>query len=244
MKKEDLLKENYKSENLIIRSEKTYHFDPRGDYNMRNGYQIYEIEDKLTDEEKLEIIDSHTDRLGTYVLNLIDKYIEDKNNGTIRTANWGNLHMGSLKSWIKKNDKREVMTRYMTSAYGRYNLFGTWYRMTKNVPVTEFGYKMLYDGEPIVRSWFHNLLNMLKKEEDTYFLEHDESEVLKTEIRSLIDKVSRIHYISVDLDSMSKDKLEELRNILKLTVDVVETNLKAIDNVYRKGDSSDIEANV
>lgn len=244
MKKENLLKKNYKIEKLIVRSERTRHFNPCGDYNMRNGYQIYEIEDKLTDEEKLEIIDSHTDGLGTYILNLIDKYIEDKDNGTIRRASWGSLHMGSLKSWIKKNDKREVMTRYMTSAYGRYNLFGTWYRMTKEVPNTEFGYKMLYDGEPIVRNWFHNLLNELKKEEDKYFLEHDDSEVLKTEIRSLIGKASSIHYISADLDNMSKDRLEELRNILKLTVEIAETNLKMIDNVYGKGDKSDIEVDV
>lgn len=140
------------------------------------GDYIYKME-SLPREEKIKFIDEYYEKNGnkgacTYMLNLINKYLEEKDN--LPKDNWGYVKTISLKAWLKRNDPWKIVDdHYHYGSYyfanREYSNFATltprptW---SSNVPY--------YDEEgKIVDLWFHDVLNILYYEEERYFFDHD-----------------------------------------------------------------------
>lgn len=153
-----------------------------------NGNFIYEMESKFSTEEKIKFIDENYELRGhknacTYMLNLINKYLVEKDN--LPKDTYGYVKTVSLKAWLKKNDFWKVVDdRYHYGSYcfamREYSNFATltprptW---TSNTPY--------YNQEgKIVDLWFHDVLEILYHEEMKYFNDHN-SLILK--IRKIVD---------------------------------------------------------
>ena len=126
------------------------------------------------------------------------------------------------------------MSKVLMHNYGTYHFLGQSYKMSATVPYTEFGYEPLYFNEPIVRSWFHNLLTKLYKEEDKYFHETDETEVLKSDVRKLISKFDSISPLDIDVNYMSNDELMNIKDILIKMYEQDKDILESLNSMYKK----------
>lgn len=146
--------------------------------NFRNGSPVYYLENELSREEKIELINKFTDNSATYMLNIIDKFIEDYNNGNLKRSSYSSIHKRSLKSWLNKNDDRKYVSDYSQSYYA----FGYEYRLNINSKIANGSYNC-YREEDIVNDWFHGLLTELVKIERKYFVENDDKEVKITELK-------------------------------------------------------------
>lgn len=160
------------------------------EYNIRKE-TVFTIEDQLSEEDKLHIIDYHTDGLGTYMLDLIDKYWECRENGELKLDTWGSIDGRSLRGFIRKYDTRKELRTY--KSYPTYYMFHTEFRLNKDhmTPATEYGHKMLYDGKNVINQWFHDLLGQLYKEEKEYFKENDPVQIKYNKIIELVDEIGR-----------------------------------------------------
>ena len=232
MKKEDLMKENYKISNYIIMNSQK-HIERFGSGYRSNEFVVYDVENELSDDEKLEIIDSLYNGIGTYMLNLIKKYLQDKEQGVIKTTKYGySLNVGSVRAWIKRNDTKGIMCNaYTHYSHGRYYLFGNEHRMSLDTS-PDCGYKYLYDGEPIVRQWFHDMLRLMDKDEKDYFRKTDSVEILKSEIKEHFDNFSHIYWTNIDLNKLNKEQLENIKNMLSSAYDSVYNTLESINKEY------------
>lgn len=169
----------YKTEDLKLYHEKYV------DYNDDTSY-IYSWESEFSTEEKIKFIDENYELKGhkgmaTYMLNLINKYLEEKEN--LPKDSWGNIKIVSLKAWLKKNDPCKIVDdHYHYGSYDfakrEYSDFGTltprptW---SSNVPY------YMEEGK-IVDLWFHDVLNILYFKERTY---HDDNDPLILKIRKI-----------------------------------------------------------
>lgn len=147
--------------------------------NFRNGSPIYYLENELNEDEKLNLIDKFTNNSGTYMLTLINKFIEDYKSGTIKQSGYKSVHKGSLKSWLNKNDDRKYISDYSKS----YRAFGNEYRLNENSKIAN-GYYDCHKEENIVNDWFHNLLIELVSIEEKYYLKNDIREVKINKLKS------------------------------------------------------------
>lgn len=232
MKKKDLMNESYDISKYIVMNEsKTKQYAGSDSVYRDHTFDVYDIEKQLTDEEKLQVIDSRTNGLGTYILNLIKKYNEARVDGTIRKVSYGSLHKRSLQSWIDKNDPRKVMCAVITKGYGQYRLFRQQYRMTLDTPETEFGYKLPYDSEPVVRNWFHNMLIEIENEEVSHYKAHNDVEILKTSIRKRLEAFNGVRWVHIDVDTLSKEKLELIEYMLSNCESIVNSSLEHVENI-------------
>lgn len=185
--KNELLKENYEVKNMLVKglSSKIKCFDFH--YNISKE-KVYDIEYELSEPEKLEIVDSHTDGLGTYLLNIIIDYKAAKEEGVIKSTTYGSLHRGSVTSWIKKHDFRKALYQGYPESYPTYYIFGNKFRMELTTPHTEFGYKMTWDGDSVINQWFHILLKLLENGEEEYYKENDKDQINLTKLGKLVEK--------------------------------------------------------
>lgn len=137
-----------------------------GTCSRSKEYKIYEIEDKLSLEEKIAFINELEDGIASYLLDLFKKW--EKEQVSLKKDSYGNVKTVSKKAWIKRNDtKGKIDAKY---DIGKYYLFGTKYpTMTTVCPKTEWGYEMIYTGINVVHQWFHNLCDKLCGEELKYF---------------------------------------------------------------------------
>lgn len=71
--------------------------------------KIYNAENKLTRQEKIDFLDSMNDGLTSYILNLADKLKEDKENGVIKKDTYGEMKAISYIAWINRNDTRNCI---------------------------------------------------------------------------------------------------------------------------------------
>lgn len=153
-----------------------------------NSNFIYKMENEFSTEEKIKFIDENYELRGhkdacTYMLNLINKYLVEKDN--LPKDTYGYVKTVSLKAWLKKNDPWKVVDdHYHYGSYyfakREYSNFGTltpipaW---TSNTPY--------YNQEgKIVDLWFHDVLEILYYEEMKYFNDHDP---LILKIRKIVD---------------------------------------------------------
>lgn len=196
------LTNNYKVENLFIKSMKRVEISLS---NYSHNYDNkYEIEDQLSEEEKLKIFDYHKDGLGSYLLEKIRLYNEDCSNGTIKKSKNGRFIKSSLNKWLRENDPRNALCLTFEHHYITYYLNGNEFRMTEMTPRTTFiSHEMLWDEKPVINQWFHLLLEELEELEDIYYKEHDLDQINKQQLKSLLLKY---HYL---LDQQLVDNMYE-----------------------------------
>lgn len=151
---------------------------------MSNGLSVYEIEDRLSEEEKLAFIDEMKEGLGTYVFNLLKKWEAEKDT---LPHKWGNPKTVSKKAWIKRNDPHGVIN--IDYSLGTYYLFKTKFLQLSTIcSSTEYGYSLEYTGKSVVHQWFHDLCKELYYQEKKYFEDHDTKEVKLAQVRKLGDR--------------------------------------------------------
>jgi len=176
---------NYKVEDLRF-----YNMNASNKYvsNARNTdgkFKIFEIEKQLNEEEKIKFIDNLKDGIASYMLNILQKWEAEKD--SLPKDNWDNVKTVSHKAWIKRNDERKIID--INYKVGRYYVFGTDFKIMSVIcPSTEYSYQMAYTGENIVNQWFHDLCNLLYKEEQKYFQEHDIFEIKLSKLKELGNK--------------------------------------------------------
>ena len=68
--------------------------------------KIYDCEHKILRDDKIAFVDSMQDGVLSYLLFLIEKFNEDKEN--MPKDSWGHVKTVSLKAWIKKNDNKNT----------------------------------------------------------------------------------------------------------------------------------------
>lgn len=185
----ELMKENYEISNLFVSKLERYQWEPlSGDYNLK-VYDIFKVEDELDENTKLAILDSHTDGLGTYMLETIKQYKEDRENGTIKRDSYGGLHRGSSNAWTKKHNTRQNIWVGYPENYPIYRMFESTYRLDEITPSSKYGYKYLYSEKSIINQWFHDLLLHLLKEETTYFKQTDEHMIKLKELKEMAQQL-------------------------------------------------------
>ena len=69
-----------------------------------NNEKIYNDENELSREEKIEFLDKMNDDKISYMLKLADKFQEDKDK--LSKDEYGFYKNASLREWLKKNDYR------------------------------------------------------------------------------------------------------------------------------------------
>ena len=69
--------------------------------------KIYNCEHDITREDKITFVDKIQDNKLSYILALSEKFEKDKED--VPTDNWGDVKTVSLKAWIKRNDKRNLI---------------------------------------------------------------------------------------------------------------------------------------
>lgn len=140
--------------------------------------KIYDCERELSREDKIAFVDSLTDGKLTYLLELVDKFKNEKDQ--LPKDKWGSIKTVSLKAWIRRNDtKYDAHIFDDDYRYGKYRVFGMDRYITSDYP----GSYDTYDD--LVDEVFHRQLKECEKLEYNYFLKHDEYSILK---RKFIDK--------------------------------------------------------
>jgi len=165
--------------------------------HKRDRLTVYEIESKLSEEEKIAFIDELKDGVATYMVNLIQKWNDEKD--TLKKENSGRPKKTSHKAWVNRSDSRPIMSRY---DIGRYKLFGTDFsELSFTCPISKYGYSLEYSGKSVVHQWFHDLCHELEIEEQRHFHENDHQQVKLTKVREYAER------FSMDFDN------EEIREI-------------------------------
>lgn len=145
-------------------------------YGSRYKVTIYACEDSVSREDKIAFVDSMQDGKLGYLLSLIEKFNEDKDNLPKKETMFGEpeVKTTSLKAWIKRND-----TKYPQNViddwfkYGKYNILGC----ERNIQSNRKGDYDYY--EDLVDEVFRRQLMKCEEEEQKYFHEHDEYSILK-----------------------------------------------------------------
>ena len=164
----------YNIEELKLYKERENAFD-----YQKKPYYIYDMEKNLSKEEKIEFIDTYYEKngmggLATYMLNLMNKYNKEKD--TLMKDECGDVKFVATSEWLRENDTLNKVDQ--TYWYGHYFLCGREYLdFSSNAPTSLRTDNMPYanqDGK-IVDQWFHDLLDVLYREEVGYYEEHDPS---------------------------------------------------------------------
>ena len=138
-----------------------------------NSELIYDCEYKTSREDKIAFVDKIQDNKLIYILALSEKFEKDKED--MPTDNWGDVKTVSLKAWIKRNDKRNLIDN--SYQYGSIRFMGG-----RNIQY--INRKGAYDTyEDYVDEVFHRQLKECENLEHKYFLEHDEYSILKQKFR-------------------------------------------------------------
>ena len=143
---------------------------------------VFKCESELPREEKIALVDERYDGKLSYILGLVDKFNAEKDG--LPKDSWGNIKTISLKAWINRNDTKYGKSDYHRMIdswynYGRVSFIGCDRWITLNMC------KSYYDThENYVDEIFHRMLYFLKDEEEKYFKEHDEYEILKSKFRN------------------------------------------------------------
>lgn len=139
--------------------------------------RIYDCENQLTKEEKIEFVDKLNNGKLSYILSLIEKFNIDKN--SMKKDDWGNIKTNSLKAWVKKNDTKYDRPIIDNSyKYGKYYILGC----ERYIYSNNKGSYDLYDD--LVDEVFHRQLKECELQEKKYFKEHDEYSILKSRLEN------------------------------------------------------------
>ncbi len=153
-----------------------------------NNEKIYNAENKLSREEKIEFLDKMNDDKISYMLKLADKFQEDKDK--LSKDEYGYYKDASLRAWLKKNDYREIVDTSKTlrgvgsiTLVG-YGSFGCGRRNIQNINL------QARDDchKDFVDELFHRQLKECEKQEKQYFNEHDEYKILSRKVSDYMYK--------------------------------------------------------
>lgn len=212
----------YKKEDLVF-------------YNMGSNIsvdneKVYDIEHKLSIDEKIAFIDEVENNIATYLYNIFIKWEAEKDSlskdklGTIKTV--------SKKAWIKKNDPRKIID--IDYKYGSYYLFGTKYKVMSTIcPTSEYNYKFLYTGDNIVHQWYHDLCTKLKNEETKYFKEIDPFNIKLSKVREYGGRYNILFNNKKINDIVWNDKIDVTDEELDIIIDAYEKIEKYIDSITK-----------
>lgn len=138
--------------------------------------KIFDCESETSREDKIAFVDSMTDGKLSYLLSLIEKFDGEKE--SLPKDGYGNVKTVSLKSWIKRNDKKyesPIIDDWFQ--YGKYSIL----RLERYI---QSSLKGRYDTyEDLVDECFHRQLLVCKMEEKKYFEEHDEYSILINKVK-------------------------------------------------------------
>ena len=178
---ESLKEGKHNPENLTFLNMKKYGIYKNNPY-MSNGLEIFAIEKEISLEDKIKIIDIFDNNIATYMLNIINKWDDEKD--SLPKDKWDNIKTVSVKAWIKRNDPlNKIDTEFKI---GKYYLFERRFEsLNIKCPSTEYGYSMEYTGEYIVNQWFHNLCMILYKEELKWFKENNPLQIKINKVKKL-----------------------------------------------------------
>lgn len=216
---------NWKEQGTLVSDMRGRTIRNEGFYNRKEEFK-WDIEDQLTEQDKLQIIDHIADGLGSYLIETIQVYESDKVNGTIKTGRYDSLHRGSVASWIRKHGRDNVLFQGYPESYPVYRVFGDTFRLSLKTPETKYGYKEMWDGKHVINQWFHLLLIDLKKKEQEYFRTHDEKSIKLNEIESLEQMLWYFDLKKVDLRDASLKQVSERLAKLQNIVDGVKAQIK------------------
>jgi hypothetical protein len=148
----------------------------------KNDDGYFQIESELSIEEKTAIIDLYKDGIASYMLNIINKWNDEKD--SLPKDRWGSPKTNSKKAWIKRNDPRKIIDN--DYKIGRYWVCGNDIKsLSIECPTTEYGYNMKYSGQHVVNQWFYDLCYEFKKNEAKWFKENDPKQIKITKVKEL-----------------------------------------------------------
>ena len=220
---------NWKIEDMIL-------------YNQKGGTilgkeKIYDCEHKVSREDKIAFVDSQQDGRLSYLLSLIEKFNNEMD--SMPRDQWDNIKTVSLKAWIKRNDTKYAPRTLIDSDYhyGKYNLLGT----ERYIGSERKGTYDTY--EDFVDEMFHRQLKECEREEQKYFLEHDEYSILKQKFR---DKKYRTTF-GVHISVWSSGRIcvcDENGNERDITIDELKYLLSKYDELDRLVEKITTETNI
>ena len=139
--------------------------------------KIYNCENEVSREEKLEFVDKMQDGKLSYVLSLAEQFEKDKEN--MPKDGQGEVKTVSLKAWLKMNDSRHLIDD--SYLHGDIKLLDKSFSCRLIMRINQKGSKDEY--EDYVDEMFHRQLIKCEEMEHKYFLEHDEYSILKQKFR-------------------------------------------------------------
>lgn len=230
-----LLFENYNTEEYLIKNMKRESIS-LSKYN-RSIDDKYEIEDQLTEDQKLEIFNSHTNDLGDYLLEKIALYLDDTENDTIKRGKYDDLNKNSLNKWLKLNDPRHIFNLRYDRNYLTYHLKGTEFRMSLTTP-NHTGYvggPMLWTDKNIINEWFHLLLKELEKTEELYYRQNDITQIKCTRLKELSNKYYELlggTFSDIDNELRKKEPdSEKINRYLEMMIKLDQKIQDAVDSI-------------
>lgn len=211
-------KEELKFYNMEKREKVVYNSVKRG-----NKIDVYEIEDKLSLEEKIAFIDELEDGLATYLLDILKKWEEEKD--SLPKDMYDNPKTVSKKAWIKRNDPKNIIkTEYRI---GHFHVFGTEYtEMSIECSTTGYGYNLLYTGQNIVHQWFHDLCEILYFEEKKYFESIDSKCIKLKEVKELGHR-----YGSFDIERLNDIVWNSKEDVSEAELDIYLNAFKKLERL-------------
>ena len=198
----------WKIENLELKKE----YDHR---SLRSGKYVFSCDAKTSREDKIDFLDHMQNGKMSYLLDLIEKY--NQHCDEFPKDRWGDPKTVSLKAWLKKNDPKKMVD--IDFKYGKFHFIGLDRYIQRS---NKIGGYDIYDD--LVNELFNRQLHECKREEDRYFEQHDEYEILKEKFRnSKYNTTFGVHISSwstgricvVGEDDKERDiTIEELKELL------------------------------
>ena len=138
----------------------------------------FNCELELSQEEKIQFIDSIENGRMTYILELVNKFGKERN--SLAKNKWGGINTNSLKAWIKRNDCRHMID--CDYDYGKIRFLGVKSFITR---LTSESDKMYYETcEDFINDVFHVILLRCRNNEIDCYKSNDEYEILKEKFRN------------------------------------------------------------
>lgn len=134
-------------------------------------------------EDKIKFIDQFQNGKMSEILRLINLYQTDKENGKLKfEIKWGKQEVKtvSFKAWLKKNDTMKLCDDFYK--YGHCYFLKDEY--IQNIT----------NKEEVVNIRLNIEIELLKREERKYFLDHDEQTILECKLEKFIDNYGTIGF--------------------------------------------------
>ena len=223
---------NYKKEDMKFLNMTTREVFIPGANKIGGMYEIFEIEDELNIQEKIKFIDKFKDGLASYLINIIQKW-EDEKDG-LSKDNRGHIRTVSKKAWIKRNDPRKIIDNKYD--IGKYYFMGNKYtELTLECPMS-YGHRELYMGSHIANQWFHSLCLELKDKEQKYFESIDSRSIKFKKLKEYISM-----YGIFESDILNDIKWNGKDDLTEKDIDMYIKHFEKIDEIY-KSVSTEIKA--